>query len=140
MAETKYPVGAYRLAMKSYIPRLPGALCEVLEEGTQISHDGAPGAHMIPLDDGAKAAVEIATRERRMGSIDPVASLDLTQSGDTRLELAMAEIERLRADLARMSGQVHNGGPAPALAAPPAPPAPTLPAAPPPAPPLPGAG
>ena len=50
MAETKYPVGRYRLTTKAYAPRVPGAMCEVLNEGDEISFDGAPGAHMEPLD------------------------------------------------------------------------------------------
>ncbi len=131
MADTKYPVGAYRLAAKAYIPRSPGAPSEVLEEGTEITHEGAPGAHMIPLDDAARDAVEIAKKDRRLGSLDPVSSLDVTMSADTRLELAMDEIARLRADIARLAGNVHMGGVAPM------PPVPPLPAAPPPAPPPP---
>lgn len=159
MADTKYPVGRYRLTQRSYVPRVPGAMCEVLDEGAEISFDGAPGAHMEPVDDDARAAIALAERERRLGSLDPTASLSLTQSPDTqnavlvdRVEALRDEIERLHAENARLRGDVAApapalvlaGAPAPvsaasgpdappqAVAMPPAPPAPPAP------PPLPG--
>lgn len=152
MVETKYPVGRYRLTTKAYVPRVPGALCEVLNEGDEISFDGAPGAHMEPLDEDARRAVARAANERRLGPLDPTASLSLTQAPDTqnailadRVESLRAEVERLHAENARLRGDVAPPVPALALAgavpapevmsapvapvplAPPAPPAPPIP-------------
>jgi len=78
---TTFPAGRYRLLRKSYIPRVPGGMCEVLDEGAEIVFDGTPGAHMIPLDDGAKAAVERAGVTRDLSALDPVEQLPI--SGDS---------------------------------------------------------
>ena len=136
MVDNPYPLGRYRLKERAYLPRAPGVMSEVLGEGEEVLFDGPPGAHMEPLDDAARAAVERADQETRLGTLDPVASLDLTMQPDeirAALEEKIVAMKRqqVAAEAARQAGAVK----AP-VTSPPAPPPPSP--APPLPPPLPG--
>lgn len=72
MSETTWPAGRYRLLRKAYVPRVPGEICELLDEGAEIRFDGKPGPHMEPLDDVARANVEQAGVTRDLSVLDPV--------------------------------------------------------------------
>jgi len=72
---TTFPAGRYRLLRKSYVAPVPGAECQVLDEGAEIVFDGTPGAHMEPLDDAARANVERAGVTRDLSALDPVEQL-----------------------------------------------------------------
>ena len=127
MADNPYPLGRYRLREKAYLPRVPGAMSEVLGEGQEVTFDGPPGAHMEPLDDAARAAVERADKEKRLGTLDPVASLDLTMQPDeirAALEEKIVTMKRQQAaaEAARQAGAVSAptvSAPAPSLLGPP---------------------
>lgn len=152
LSNEPWPTGRYRLRQKSYIGRVPGAQHEPLDEGEEVTWDGRPGPHMIPLDDAARAAFERAEREDSLGNLDPTSQLDLTTSGDQMVDMLKDRVNSLAAQLAeanatiaRMTGAVAAPAsalasapvaqPAPVEAPPPPPPPPLAPAAPPPPPP-----
>ncbi|MBW4092184.1 MAG: hypothetical protein HIU82_13900 [Proteobacteria bacterium] len=95
---TTFPPGRYRLLRKSYLPRRPGDMCEVLDEGETVLFDGTPGPHMEPLDGAARANIEQAGGTRDLSVLDPMEALPLT-IGDQG-EPAQDEVQRLRAELA----------------------------------------
>lgn len=138
--EPNWPTGQYRLTEEAYIGRTPNAMHEVLPEDTVITHNGRPGPHMQPMDEGAKQAVATAEKLGGLGALDPTASLDLTMAPETEKALLLEKNAELEARIAEASARVAAAEPeaeAPAQEAAQPAPNPPPPPPPPPAPPLP---
>lgn len=104
---TTFSAGRYRLLRKSYLPRRPGEMCEVLDEGAEVLFDGRPGPHLDPLDDVARQNVERAGVTRDLSVLDPMDALPLTV-GDQG-ETVQGEVQRLRAELAHLLAAANPG-------------------------------
>jgi hypothetical protein len=50
----------YRLTQKAYMAPRPGDMEQILASGTEVVFTGAPGEHMEPVNEAAKAAVAAA--------------------------------------------------------------------------------
>ena len=98
---------------------------EVLHEGDEILFDGAPAAHLEPLDDNARRAVAMVEADGGFGDLDPVRHLSLTMAPDVARDMAEDRLNQQAAEIAVLKAKIAQYE-TPLAAAPPAPPAPPV--------------